>query len=230
MTFEECILQYINKAKTDKKVFETKKIEFKENYQLFNSTGTQIKAVRAEIVKDVLSLANSMPDPEEETGVLIIGIKENGDIVENYKMPVKDAADWAALINSLLERPIDFHYREHIFDNLKFGVLIIPKSMSKPHIIRCNYCDDNGHVLLREGECWTRTGGGGKKVALASDYDEIYKDTSQAYTAGILKHREKLEKRTSKKKKRQTKKQVLVQSIYAMDLDKLNKLSRRILK
>lgn len=229
MTLKEKILRYLEIVQNSKQILETRKIEFKETYKLRKS-GKINKAVRAELVRDVVSLANSLPDPEEETGFLFLGVKRNGQVVNNYKMPLNDVAEWNSLINSLLERPITFYYREYT-DRLsknEFGVIIIPKSIHKPHLIRQDFRNNKGKILLRRGECWTRIEGG-KRIAFASDYDEIYREKADIQKV----EKSKAEKETAEKitkMKKIKKNREIIEKIYNMTEEELNKLSRKIFK
>ena len=159
------------KAQKDGRVFETCKIEFKRNYYDLHK-----KAVKAELVVDVSSLANAPSDPEEDTGLLILGVTPDAQIIPDYKMAVTDTADFHDIINQRLERPVHFFYEPLEFDGYKFAALVIPKSPHRPHLVKEDFRDDNKDLLLHKGDGWTRTGVGGKKKMLSPDYDLIYED------------------------------------------------------
>lgn len=211
-----------------KKIIETKKegrkVEFKFNYTLDN------KDQRAELVRDVSSLANAPYDPnrpELKDGFLILGVDENKDysIVDNYQMPVKDIADWDYKINGLLERKINFSYEEFEYErSKKVGVIIIHESNNRPHLIIRNYKNDKNVTLLKEGECWTRNVGG-KKIAMADDYIEIFKTKiDERVKTGIETAIKVMQKPTRRNET------VIKEEIMKMDLKGLEKISKKLFK
>lgn len=221
MDFEKFVLNLIRRAQTEGKVFETRKIEFKQLYALQNENGKINKAVQAEFIRDVMSLANSLPDPELDTGLLILGVTKTGTIVDNYTLPIADISNLPQIINGSLERPISFSYREYEYGQKKVGVIIIPKSSSTPYIVK-NELSENGNIHLRPGECWTRAEGG-KKLAMASDFDEIYE-----YRAGV----NKFQSAKSRKKLSQSvkqKKQSKVTEVLELDNENLNEYIKKLL-
>lgn len=194
---EKQVVSFVRKAIKLGKIIETRKVEFKERYELLDINGVTKKAVRAELVKDVMALANSASDPELETAFLIMGVRDNGEIVENYKLPVKDVAELDQIINDCLERPISFHYREYYVDDKKIGVIIIPRSTRLPHIASKSL-SENDSIFLRKGDCWTRTEGK-KKIAMGCDFDDMYGSVARNNKAQINKVSKKLNEDIQKK-------------------------------
>ena len=224
---EEIVIKYLSKARDLGRVIETRKLEYKEQYKLKES-GKTIKAVRAELIRDVISIANSAPDPEEKTGYLFMGIKTDGQIVDNYCSPVNDPADFDGIVNSILERPVSFSYREFTDPptGKKFGVIIIPESSLKPHIVRNELFDDDSTVLLSRGECWIRTDGG-KIKALAADYDGIYQDKIAMQTAAIIRAEKEIDENI--KKRKLPKKMIdATRKIIEMNSEELNIYIRKV--
>ncbi len=225
MDLRKLILKLIQKSQKDGKIFETRKIEFKQNYELRNSNGKIIKAVQAEMIKDVMSLANSLPDPELDMGLLILGVSTDGNIIDNYSLQIEDVAELSHLINGVLERPITFSYREYSIKNKKIGVIIVPKSSGMPHIIK-NNLSENDKIYLKTGECWTRTEGG-KKLAMASDFDDMYEYSSGINKFQSVKSRKKLEISVKHKKTRAQANKV--EEILSLDNDDFNERIKRLL-
>lgn len=159
---------------------ESDKVEFKETYPLMTPDGKINKVIRAELIRDVMALANAVSIDEDQTGYLLLGVTNNASPVDNYTLFCDDSAQLQDLINGPMQRKIRFEYRDFsIGDGKTIGVIVIPESQQRPHMILHDCLKDSaGWPLLRAGECWIRSGTQ-KRKALAEDYDTIYESVNR---------------------------------------------------
>lgn len=159
---------------------ETDAVEFKETYVLKKADGSANHHQRAELVRDIMALANGEYIGDETTAYLFLGVRDDGSVVDAYSPFFADSADLQQLINDPLQRKVHFKYEDSTTEDGKtFGVIIIPPSTQRPHVvIRDCVPDETGRQLLLAGECWVRAGAS-KKRALAEDYDRIYEGRAQ---------------------------------------------------
>ena len=225
MDLKTLIVDLVKQAKLRTGVFETRKIEFKERYELIQGNGKINKAVQAELIRDISSIANSSSDPEFDTGIIILGVSRDGEIVGKYSLPLKDKALLEELVNGVLERPIKFSYREYDIGKKRVGAIIIARSNAVPHIVRHNL-SSNQDTYLRVGECWVRREGH-KRLAMASDYDEMYE-----YLASVdrFSRRKSHKKFASKIRDKSAKKQFSkIHDILELPTDSFNEKVKKLM-
>lgn len=228
MDVRKLVLALVKRTQEAGKPVETRKAEFKETYALRQVDGRINKAVQAELVRDVMALANALPDPENEVGVLIIGVSEAGEVVDDYAFPLNDIAELDPLINGVMERPIVFYYREYEIDSKKFGAIIIPRSSNTPHIVRNDLREDE-KCYLRKGECWTRVEGG-KRIAMAADYTDMYEHAKGMNKFQAEKTGRRVAASATRAKKKSAKKVSGLEQILVLDNEELDRQIKRLLK
>jgi len=146
---------------------ETTKIEFKKTIDIHSRKG------QAELIKDALAIANSTSDGEE-TGYLIIGAY-NGQIYDIAGLGLDDAT-MQQIINKRCHKPIEFQYSQCVLDEVNTtGVIIIPRSSEQPHLVREDFFDERGNLLLYEGECPIREGTSTRRAS-REDFDRMYQE------------------------------------------------------
>ncbi len=98
-------------------------IDFKSAQYRFNGATEEVKA---EILKDVLAMANAWRDGP---GYILLGFKDQRPHPAEV-VGIFDSIDDAQLqqfINSKVKPKITFRYEEHIYDGKTIGMIIIPK-------------------------------------------------------------------------------------------------------
>jgi Putative DNA-binding domain/AbiTii len=104
---------------------------------------------KAELVKDIVAIANSHGD---DTGYILYGIdlSEANPIVGLTNS--HDDAKLQQIVNSKVERPVQFLYHESDIDGRRIGVAVIPPSHARPRIIRANFGSlHEGVIKIRRG-------------------------------------------------------------------------------
>lgn len=125
---------------------ESNKIDFKRNqYPLENDKQ------KSELIKDIVSIANTKGD---ENGYIVLGIesKPNGSKV---RFDIKNHYDDAMLqqiVKDKVNPPPIFTYNPYQEENLSFGIIVIPKSKNRPHVIIKDY------GILRRNAVYVRRG------------------------------------------------------------------------
>lgn len=154
--FREQIIElaeaYINQALEGHHI-ENPKLDFKrEWYDLSESNDIN------EFIKDTSAIANSVgPD-----GFIIIGVDEKGrkQIATSFQdCKLDDSNKLPGIINKKVDRPFDLNYYEATINNHLTGILHIPPSLDKPHVIR-NYqkFDKKGNCKDYENSIFVRSG------------------------------------------------------------------------
>ena len=132
----------------------------------------QRKHDQAELIKDVLAMANTVR-ATDNPNYIIIGAKD-GVIYDTSGLGLDDASI-QQILNTRIDPALTFlYYQLEIEPSKKIGAIEIPKSPDKPHFAKHDFTD-NDKVLLHEGMCPVRQGSS-TKIALKDDYDRIYEE------------------------------------------------------
>jgi len=155
---------------------ETTKLEHKLRIDIHSNNG------KAELIKDVLAMANASSSGED-TGYLIIG-SSKGFAYDISDLKLDDAT-LQQIVNSKVHPPITFSYTEiEIQAGIRVGVFEIPKSNAKPHCVKQDIMD-NEEILLHEGECLIRQGSSTKE-AMKEDFDQMYDEYVESERRRIM--------------------------------------------
>ena len=155
---------------------ETTKLEHKLRIDIHSNNG------KAELIKDVLAMANASPSGED-TGYLIIG-SSNG-IAEDISDLKLDDATLQQIVNSKVHPPIAFSYTEIVTQTgVTVGVIEIPKSNARPHCVKQDIME-NERVLLHKGKCLIRQGSSTKE-AMKEDFDQMYDEYVDSERRNIM--------------------------------------------
>ena len=133
---------------------ENPKVDLKKSWYNLKS-----KPSLNEFLKDTSSIANTFgPD-----GFIILGIdeKEKKQYDANFNdSGLKDSNELIGIINKRIDRAFDINYYEELINNKKIGILHIPPSLDKPHVIK-NYqtfhkdgkikSEENHRIFVRSG-------------------------------------------------------------------------------
>lgn len=162
---------------------ENSKIEFKRTLDI------STKENKAELIKDVIAIANSelINDP---IGYYIIGV-EHKQFFDISSLQLDDAT-LQQVINSKCYKPVDFQYRQIHIQGRTIGVIVIPKSGERPHLVSRDYFDSHGNKLLQKGTCFIRKGSS-TDIATREDLDSMYDERIQKRvqeSIELKKHRE----------------------------------------
>ncbi len=104
---------------------------------------------KSEFVKDVVGVANAHGD---ETGYLLYGVDLGvSDAIIGMTNRFDDAS-LQQLVNSKVDKPVSFIYHEANVAGSIVGVVVIPPSSTRPHVVRVNFGS------LREGDIKIRRG------------------------------------------------------------------------
>lgn len=139
-------------------------------------------AEKAELVKDIVSFANTPLEHYGGFGYLIFGVTQDGDIpgVED-PLPGDPPSEIRNLLNKYLERPVYFEFvTTHVGDDggekKRLAAVVVPNSRRRPHVISRELQEQQGKkakFFLREREVWVRKAGG-RDRATAEDIDAMY--------------------------------------------------------
>lgn len=110
------------------------------------------KDQKAEFIKDVMAFANSH-DPGN--AYLVIGAKDKK--VMDISGLHLDGATLREIVNSVVDPAIRFEYFEKSIDGQTVGLVEIPQSSQRFHLVSKDYVDKSVK-LLRRSECWIRDG------------------------------------------------------------------------
>jgi hypothetical protein len=111
---------------------------------------------KAELVKDVVAIANS---PGDEPGYIFYGVDLSAaePIVGLHRS--YDDATLQQIVSGKLERPVSFLYYEVPVGEAQVGVIAIPPSRRRPHILRVTYEHlREGQIPIRRGSSTTWAG------------------------------------------------------------------------
>jgi len=104
---------------------------------------------KSEIVKDVIAIANAHGSSD---GYILYGVdpREN-DPIQGITSSLDDATI-QQIVNSKIDRSIDFQYYEQEIDGRKIGVLKINKNQKRPFIVNGDYgVLKKDTILIRKG-------------------------------------------------------------------------------
>lgn len=126
---------------------ESDSLDFKEEqYKFISSTDEE----KSEMIKDVLAFANSW---KRSTGFILVGVKEHkGEPAE--VVGIKQSLDDASIqqfIQSKINRPITFSYKENLIGNKKIGVFEIPEQERPLYLLKKYGKLEANLVYIRRG-------------------------------------------------------------------------------
>jgi hypothetical protein len=138
-------------------------------------------AEKAELVKDIVSFANSPLEHHGGFGYLIFGVSQDGGIFGVADpLPGDPPSEIRNLLNKYLERPVVFEFVtitvEDSGENKRLAAVVVPNSRRRPHVISRVLQEQQGKktkFFLREQEVWVRKAGG-RDLATAEDMDAMY--------------------------------------------------------
>lgn len=113
---------------------ESTDLDFKSEQYRFSGAGEYEKS---EILKDILAIANSWRDG---TGYILLGLKDNRPNPAEI-VGISESIDDSRLqefVNSKVTPKLTFRYEEHVYEEKKIGIIIIPKQ-KRPFYISNNY-------------------------------------------------------------------------------------------
>ncbi len=159
------VTQYLNQLLSGQEV-ENPKLDFKKSwYDLTSKPGIN------EFLKDTSSIANTFgPD-----GYLIIGIddKEKTQVDVSFsESGLKDTNELAGIINKGVDRSFELNYFEERINGKTVGILHIPPSLDKPHVIR-NYQTFYGDGNLKKEESHRIFVRSGSTTKVSTKYDIV---------------------------------------------------------
>lgn len=131
---------------------------------------------KAEFIRDVQSLCNSLTD--EENRYFVIGYNKHKKIFEDVKN-YKDFDDGklVSLLSAYFEPEITFKsYAFKTDDGKNFVVVEFPtKKLSPPHLIKKEITQQGKDSILNVGEIWIKGGGqGGSSAKRRANKDDLY--------------------------------------------------------
>jgi hypothetical protein len=139
---------------------ETARLEYKREVDLSDVDR------RAELIRDVISLANSEGESPRSPGYLVLGFCEG----EYFDVGPKkyEASKFGKILDANISPPLSYEYDE--FPNGqggRFGVLTIQALTSALYIVRQDSARSDGRWLLKAGQSWGRRAD--RKIALDGD-------------------------------------------------------------
>jgi AbiTii/Putative DNA-binding domain len=109
--------------------------------------------LKAELIKDIVSIANS---PGDQAGYLFFGVDLAADNPIAGLSQTYDDATLQQIVAGRVDRPVSFLYYEVAVGEVTVGVVAIPPSRRRPHIIRADYEHlREGTILVRRGSSTT---------------------------------------------------------------------------
>jgi hypothetical protein len=125
---------------------ESKRVDFKRNQYPLNN-----EAQKSEFIKDVVSMANTERD---QPGYIVLGIKAepNGKKVKFGIKIHHDDAMLQQIVKDKVNSAPRFTYYPYLDGDLSFGIIEIPQSKSRPHVIIKDY------GILRRNAVYVRRG------------------------------------------------------------------------
>ena len=114
---------------------------------------------RAELVRDLIAIANAH---EETTGYLLIGVNEQAagtsdQLVDCQGLDLDDGL-MHQIIDEFVDVPITFTFRYQEYKGVMIGIIEIPFSDNRFHVVKKDYTSSDNTQLLRTGESWIRRG------------------------------------------------------------------------
>ena len=119
---------------------EIRKTDFKEEqYRLEN------KYFKSKFVKDIVCMANAPGDD----GYIVLGVKtDKGKPIEVVGISGHhDSAELEAIVNSVVEAPVQFEYYQIKYKGMECAIIHIPKSVERPHWSRKDFGTLKKHVF-----------------------------------------------------------------------------------
>lgn len=139
---------------------EQPKFDWKESLDLSN------EVTKSHFVKDIVAFGNSHG---EETGYILYGVDPDRENPILGLSKTFDDANLQELVKSKLDKHINFLYHETLVGNDRVGVAIIPRSFSRPHMIRVDF------GILKEGQIPIRKGSS-NQIATGEDLALMFYD------------------------------------------------------
>lgn len=114
-----------------------------------------IPDLKAEFIRDVISLANSEGERPRSNGHLVIGFKNSRR--EDVRDRHYDGATFGQILDSYICPPLDVVYEEY-GDKAepRVGVLIVRSNSDHLYVVNKRLYDAKGQELLVPGQCWGR--------------------------------------------------------------------------
>lgn len=126
---------------------------------------------RFELVKDVMSLANSNYTGDR---YIVIGIKKKVEGVEYHSIDnPKDGAEIQQTIHASIEPELDVEYRPFHLEGNNYVVLTVRNPTNQPYIAKSNIKAGDYKNGVTVGDCWVRKGEY-KVRAVRKDFDRMY--------------------------------------------------------
>ena len=122
---------------------------------------------QAEFIFDMLSLANAHTDGPR---YLLIGVNNDGSLA-GIDPGEYDDARFQQVINSRVEPPIHFSFREYVVDGATIGIIAVQRSIQRPHVIS-KQLGDNTQVYRHQGETRIKRGSS-TQILVPSDNEMI---------------------------------------------------------
>ena len=156
--------------KAIKERLETRKIEQK------GAINIEFVKDQSVLIKTMLAIANSPPDPTLPYGLIIVGVK-NGKILNNVHYWAKDDNEYQNLIRKYCAPmiPFSFHVIEH--EGKKFGVFVIENTPGQLYFVKEDLVE-GGKVLLAKGQLYYRRGSETRLLLTNEELDEIFISSS----------------------------------------------------
>ena len=132
---------------------EVRKVDYKRDQYLLDDENS-----KSELVKDIVCIANA-PDND---GYIILGVKSDKgkprDVVGisgHY-----DSSDLEAIVNGVIDPPIQFEYYSLNYGGAECALFHIPKSKAKPHWPKRDYGKLGRHII------YTRRSSGNREASI----------------------------------------------------------------
>lgn len=145
----------------------------KNEWKLILKLGT--KPEKAEFIRDMLALVNAHGST---SAYMLVGVDNQGG-VKGLGAAHHDDAHLQQLVNSLVEPPIRFTYRELDIEGAIIGCIEIQPSQDRFHVVSKRY-QENERVLLDPGETWIRHGSSRRRPT-AWDYKLLKEEYAQSH-------------------------------------------------
>jgi hypothetical protein len=128
---------------------ESRRLEFKLRVEL-GSAGA-----KAELIRDVLALANSEGESPRHDGLLVIGFKDGK--CQDIRNEHYDGATFGQILYAYIFPPVDLSYEEVGNGRRgRVGVIIVKPDSDGLYVVRKKFLDETQRVLLLPGQSWGR--------------------------------------------------------------------------
>ena len=151
---------------------ETEKVDFKHHINPIQQGKTNKKQLKAEMLKDIASIANSYSSEHDNHGFIILGVEENSKEILGTNLKQEDISNY---LNDITCDYLSPHpnINLQIFpcpndESKQWGAIIIIPGIELPHVLIRDV--DNG---LNKGEVWVRKGCK-KNLAGPEDYSRFF--------------------------------------------------------